>query len=368
MGSFPSTCSLSGLPIEQTEPVRAFLLVECPYTEMGTRAFSWIPRTYPLAAKYDGYGGIDHVEDGPQREVWLDGIQLDALGRGWGSNPVHDVPVRKKMSFNGLLRVLRENRLLVSPKSRDVKLEDTTKELEKILPLVRPPRKKLPEGVPTRSRVEKLFRAKNLPLYESGDRAEGVLGSAGYLVVKTGCGVRVKWQSWGTEEQAPAVHLERAREILSERYATMNTAWGVLVAPKPDAAVHAPWLNSGVKKPGRKVELAFIRNDVWRAVLKVPIPRTFDPPDPIGHDWFGMIGLGTHTYLLEKRLRPAPLPPDFLQTAKDFAHIRCLLVSVRGAWFPSASRHGPQFPIWPTHARWLQALATVAQNHRSVPP
>src|ERR1700679_1048029 len=98
MGEFSATCAVSGLPIEEGDDVRIFLLTANPFDEGPcTMDGVWVPRTYPLRAAYDMFGGVTDVEEGPQRDVWLEALKLDVVPKGWGRNTCHDLPVNKTM-------------------------------------------------------------------------------------------------------------------------------------------------------------------------------------------------------------------------------------------------------------------------------
>lgn len=116
MGSYSLTCCVSGLPIESGDPVRYFLITESPYADqavVGTLTGFWFPRTFPLRARYNDYGSVEDVQDGPERDIWMEGFQIDLIKRGWDKNTCHDVPTHKKMAFNELLVALQEARVLV---------------------------------------------------------------------------------------------------------------------------------------------------------------------------------------------------------------------------------------------------------------
>lgn len=79
MGSFSMTCAVSGLTIEEGDPIRAFLLTENPYAGDGVHYIHglWASRTWPLRATYADYGHISHVERGPVADAWVEGLRID---------------------------------------------------------------------------------------------------------------------------------------------------------------------------------------------------------------------------------------------------------------------------------------------------
>lgn len=117
MGSFAVRCAVSGLPIEFEDPrtpVRALLLVENPWAKMEpygiTASPPWIPRTFPLRAVCDGSGGIEQVQEGPERDVWLEGLNEDLIERpGDDRCPA----LRAGLSFDDLLINLADGRVFV---------------------------------------------------------------------------------------------------------------------------------------------------------------------------------------------------------------------------------------------------------------
>jgi hypothetical protein len=119
MGSFATTCAISGLPVERGDPVRILLVTQHPHAEADNLRChpdsSWFPRTWWLKAKYDDYGSVDIVEEGPAKQIWLDQFQLDLVEVGIGENPYHDVPALKTQSFAELLLALWERRVEVYP-------------------------------------------------------------------------------------------------------------------------------------------------------------------------------------------------------------------------------------------------------------
>ena len=116
-----------------------------------------MPRTFPLRAKYDDYGRATEVEEGPAKEVWLDGFRYDLLERGTGDNSVHDVPVRKDMNFEELMLAIQESRLRVKMATfLEERIRETEVEARKILG-ERVPKKTLNPAIPTIKRVRKLI-------------------------------------------------------------------------------------------------------------------------------------------------------------------------------------------------------------------
>ena len=120
MGTFCTTCAVSGLPIEEGDEVRFFLLVENPIRTgmLSSMHDVWFPRTFPLRAKYDGSGSVKDVESGPAQDVWLETFRLDAVTCGRG-DAAHDVAITKAMDFQTLLDAVAGRRLRVRQSERD---------------------------------------------------------------------------------------------------------------------------------------------------------------------------------------------------------------------------------------------------------
>jgi hypothetical protein len=276
VGSFSYTCTISGLPIEAGDKVRYFLLTENPYEDSRACAPTdlWFPRTFPIRAKYNDYGSVEDIEEGPLKDTWLEGLKLDLSERGWGDNSCHDVPTSKDMTFDALLEAIVEGRVRVSREVDYDVLNGRPKRKE----MSRAKRKELGlhvyttlPGVPTRKRVEKALIKAGLPIY-GGMGAQG-----GFMIDKRAFGeVRVRFQSWGAEFGKDAEWLAKAVKQLGE-YATMISAGtgsyahsGELrIRPKPGTKDYHG------SRPDRKkplnVDHAMIREDVWQALIKLEV-------------------------------------------------------------------------------------------------
>lgn len=118
MGSFAYTCAVSGLPIEAGDKVRYMLLTKNPYHNGSENTCYihdlWFPRTFPLKGEYNDYGSVENISDGPEKDIWLEGLKRDLVERGWGENTVHDVPADKNMTFDELLDAVQEGRIVVN--------------------------------------------------------------------------------------------------------------------------------------------------------------------------------------------------------------------------------------------------------------
>lgn len=117
MGCFNSTCCISGLTITENDDVRWFLLTQNPWHHgkfVGEPHGRWIPRTWPLRAKYNHYGSIKAWSaDDPLVAVVMEGLRLDLVELGVGENEVHDVATSRDMTFDALLKAVWEGRVYV---------------------------------------------------------------------------------------------------------------------------------------------------------------------------------------------------------------------------------------------------------------
>jgi len=271
MGSFDYTCTASGLPIEASTPVRFLLLTPAPYEDerpIGIHG-SFFPRTVPLKATYNDYGSVDEMEDGPAREVWLEALHVDMVEKGTGDNTVHDVPTRKTMKWDKLLRALQEGRVWVR---REVGTSSEFDEFKK--------RNDAPVGVPTLQSVEKLLVDAKYAIEQGKE--------GGYLVDEIGSGeVRVRWGGLGDHTLAlykimPLLNLYAS--MLSAGSGSYSHGAEILLRAKPDTK---GWRGSQRKQKEKPLRLwqAMIREDVWQALCQLQI-KSWDGSKVMGVDYF----------------------------------------------------------------------------------
>ena len=78
MGSFNTKCAVSGLSITPRCAVRAFLLTQNPWKEYRSESYgSWIPRSWPVRAKYEDYGRITDWETCANYEATEKLLEMD---------------------------------------------------------------------------------------------------------------------------------------------------------------------------------------------------------------------------------------------------------------------------------------------------
>lgn len=393
MGSFAATCCVSGLPIEAGDEVRFLLLQSNRFSERGDYAKipdSWFVRTPPLRAKYNDYGSVEDVEDGPLRDVWVEMFDLDLVEKGVGDNTCHDVAARKRMSFPQLLEALQEQRVKV----------------------------RMPPN-PTRSRLGHVSAAKGIPTIRRVERAIAGMGAktghGQYLVDRLRRGeIRVRM---GRDSDA-VKPLEKLADVLAPRFAVMvrcgsgSYGWSpeLIVAPKPGAKEgrHTVMLRNKERSPHMVIRQAMVREDVWQALIVGVIdwdfgknPRTvdtyramaretwkrFEPisadlPEDVKHltevmRWvshrddpliqdpsLGAVGIGHALDLFAKRSHTEEQRDRLLDSIGEVAFITHRRSIARAKWHPAPGL-GPQCGEWDKHVDVLRALLSVAEARKA---
>ena len=407
MGSFAYTCCISGFPIHGGDSIRYFLLTQYPFYEKIDDACTmtgiWVPRTFPLQAKYDDYGRATEVEEGPAKEVWRDGFQYDLLERGTGDNSVHDVPVRKGMSFEKLMLAVQESRLRVKMTTfSEERLSRVEAEARKLLSEELP--KKAPHpSIPTIKRVRRILKRAGFKVADQGF-------NGGYLINRKSFGfirVRNESNSDALEQLALIQHIlgERFGVEISIGTGAYSNGPMLVVTPKfstdpvvpPDTPLpfeEGRRFRNGCKKKKLLVAHAMIREDVWQALLKINPARVEafkkqaqDMCEKIQEDrsklqlthfqsrfegnevgsWVRdqfCIGHESHYQLFLDRNPSEDELTRFLDTIAETVFIQSILSSTRYQWRPSTSV-GPQFGEWGRHVALLKALTGVAKQCNS---
>jgi hypothetical protein len=385
----------------------------------------WIPRTYPLRAKYNDYGSVEDVQEGLARDIWFEGFQLDLVERGVGDNSCHDVPVRNGMAFEQWLAALWEGRVLVGARRSGKPLsKEVLRELRKGCP----PEKVHP-GIPTMKRVRKAIQRAGLPLSDGGF-------AEGYMVNLQRRGfIRVRW---GAQEN-DCERLDALRPILADRFAIVITvgtgSYGnraeMLVAPKPlptaknrkeydkDPEKYDYKVSFGAKRlphTALPVAQAMIREDVWQAILKLKHKDGWRPETPRGLEGFrklarehwvayagylnldpkseeyfdkrlffrdelrqknvvsafskneaGLLGLEAHLELMAAHNPKGKVLDDFLDTVGEMSFVQYILAQTRYQWNPG-NGGGPQIGEWLLQEKFAKAIhmiaAKEAKRHR----
>jgi hypothetical protein len=408
MGCFSYTCGISGLPIEAGDPVRFLLLTQCPFGKPAEHTCGinnrWAPRTFPLRAKYNEYGSIEKVEEGLSRDIWLEGFQVDLITRGTGDNSVHDVAVRKDMTFEDLLRALWEGRVLVRdqggrvlpspllklPEGIEKVAPELVAELMKINLRNHPLKDKTPKGVPTMKRVQRTIVGAGQAVSDAGFQG-------GFLVDRKSRGfIRVRAGSCEGELE----RLKVLRKLLRRKWATFLTVGTgayahtteLILGPKPKRY----GTSFGVKKKVRNLPVAqaMIREDVWLAICGGTFhswrgrdfgvqdyreaardlyrsyhgegPGILSDPPHEGHPVFHLAhseltgpGLGYHFHQMMEHHPEGEELERFLDVVGETIFVQNYLASIRFQWQPGHSS-GPQFGEWSAHKEYLGALFSIA--------
>lgn len=393
MGSFDYTCGVSGMPIRVGENVRYMLVTENPYAENRTTPVTsmdvWFPRTFPLRATYNDYGGVRDMEEGPQQEIWLEALRSDMVERDVGDNTVHDVALRKSMPLQQILEAIPSGRLLVQQKR-------FSSSGDKV---------KVPVGVPTRARVERRLRKGGKHVFDPVGR--DLQPPDALIVERIGHGVvRVRVSCakvWGSDDSV----LEDARAALKD-YATIVTAGSGPYARRAEMLVFATsgaangyfqygdhFRSRRTKTRESRVGHVMIREDVWQALLMMgsgrmanlgaaykktqQAIRTYNDPLTQGAI-LGLLGdslgdsvttslvarhniMGTsfheHWKLFAKRGISVKEAESFLRTVAETGAVVQALLDIRFVWRPSGSA-GEQFGTFDKHYEFYRLMANVA--------
>lgn len=410
MGSFAYACCISGLPIECGDSVRYFLLNKNPYHDASDSTCYvndlWFPRTFPLRGEYNDYGSIENITDGPEKDLWLKGLKIDLVERGWGENSCHDVPTKYDMSFDKLLEAVWEGRVLVSASNNSKISNEKFSRRTKV-------------GCPTISYVEKLAKELEIKQY-SGDFGKGaMIDSPQYNEV------RVRWHGDYSNDYTETICLlEKLQSKLGE-YATLISSSSaalydggveLLIRPKPRTKSGGIGLKHSTSNQQLPVGQAMIREDVWKNILKMSVESWVNKKTvELGIDAYRdgirkiysiikarneklnllsaaekskemmqvlledelndarnipgswivkntvpafLVGLGTNFKLMmENNL----VTDELLNTIAEFAFIHDVLIQCRYQWRPSTAA-GPQSGEWKRHELLFNSFASIAKN------
>lgn len=421
MGSFADTCCISGLPIEWGDEVRYLLLTENPYFEGGFVCYPygrWVPRTWPIKAKYNDYGSIEDWEENAVQRSFLEGLKVDMIEVGVGDNSIHDVATSKDMSFEQMLNAVWEGRVIVD---REPDRDDRNKRMRKFLEESdkrngNQRTDPISEWKPTLQNVSEIISSIDIP--------EGCR----YLVDEKDYWVRVRWDGLRGEYGKDREYLDMASGYLEDRFAVVMTAGSNIntdcelrcfPAPTPlefkraenrDMRSAPDELDIMQKGKPLLVQQAMIREDVWQALIKHSISGwrgTFTADnyrdgarklieerlavydklnkyEPGSEEYklairMAEFGRGDEpgTYLAAKEIIPfstglashfnmilksGDAPEDFADVVGEFHLIYSLLHTVRYVWRPSDTC-GPQFGEWGEHSKYFESLLEVSREN-----
>lgn len=277
MGHFSQTCAISHLPIVGGDPISVVFLVKgSPHGNDTRFGGPWGVIGVPFRGVYNDYGKVEQVD--PRDSVCVD-LNVDLLNahlveRPWGENLCHDVPVRHGMDFDALTEALWEGRLA---------LRDTYYNNHK-------PGPKVPKGVPTWRRVERVVKG-------AEGRKELIDGT---VVDRIDYGVvRVRFKPYDDK----ALWCEQVRKALETKYTVIERyehgverhqelkpgleSWDVWfeirskgeTPPNPRIEQRQKHMATVLERYGGKdpsyggkvhpVRWAFVKEDVWKATLSV---------------------------------------------------------------------------------------------------
>lgn len=398
MGSHDYTCSVSGLPIQAGTDVRYLLLTENPFYGPGASTCYlhdvWVPRTFPLKAKYNDYGGVEELEQGFNFDLWIEGLKLDLIEQGVGDNVAHDVATSPDMDAEELVDALREGRVLVKG------LEPEEKQVERIRSLMPGRQRELHEGIPTMKRVSDIIAGvPGMKLSDDGYRSEGYLVDT--LPNKF---VRVRWAPFG-EKVLPLArlqaHLGQFATLITTGTGGYNDSAELLVAPKPlpEGEHYGMVFRPDISKD-LVVAQTMIREDVWQTILGMRFEfwaKEYPPDYPSWREladkfWeqaktladatpllreLGMstlqgyqgnivagftkdeafiTGLGSHFEIALKKGPTGEELERFLDSVAEMAFVQFILGNLRFQW-RSGTICGPQCGEWALHKEFLTKLA-----------
>lgn len=401
MGSFDFTCTFSNLPIRDGDDVKYLLLTENPYEDRMSACYShdyYVPRTWPLRAKYNDYGSIDYYDEtSPGVYALIEGLKQDLLEVGVGDNTIHDVPAKKGMSMEQTLTALQGSRLRVVREYRNYQFLTKPGPVDDAI---------FPKGLPTLSRIEKI-------LQEAGHTVQR---EDGYLVDEREYGwVRVRRGG----HQNNLDDLKKVLPLFQQNYAAMMTvgtghySWSgeIQIMPLPDQPgtpdkqkIFGIHRGDSDKKP-LWVSQAMVRADVWDAILKLPFCKNTNYSqvrEEIQKEWVEatteketserdlwlkqlkkehnssyavsllhkgevplLVGLAEHFKIVVARHRLQPFSAiqitEFLDDVAAYAYLHDILYYVR-YWFRPSFSCGPQFGDFEKHQLWHQTLMSLSKK------
>lgn len=373
MGSFSYKCSLSGLPIEGGDPVRFLMVTQNPFNDR-CRCYHtdlWFPRTYPLKGKYDDYGSVEDIEDGPAKDLWLETLKFDLIELGVGDNSIHDVATSCDMTFDQLLNALWEARVLVKsdvPAASGIhilrEIADKHKELIDALDDTKPIKIKK-----EKSAVE---FSNGLPTIKN---IQSIVGDNFLVDEEKLFSIRVRYDSYDRDAILPNLS-EAKLKVEAAGFAAMITDGSgsysmgaeLLVRPLPNK-------NSGLGRDTEQKRLyvrqCMIREDVWQATIKIGLeyePDFYDKINDPGENILpknhipATVGIETQWYsFFKKENLTEEQKKRFKRDAADFAIIDSVMAHTGTMW-QEGSNSVPQFGEFGLHSKLLKAFSDISEN------
>lgn len=407
MGSFAATCVASGFPIDAGDQVRWFLLTQNPYWDGGFVCDMhglWVPRTWPIKAKYNDYGSIEGWSaDDPLVDNVLAGLAKDLVEVGVGDNSIHDVAVRRGLDFATLLDGVWEGRVRVQ---REVGWREDVTAIQALRGEVEKPEPLAAGAMPTLQLVDAALASVERP------------ANARYLVDVVADSVRVRWDGLSHDYGNENEWLAKAQVVLGRFFSVGHVAgtgsysYGgelrVFRQPGKDEKGH-PRRGCALDEKAKPllVQQAMVREDVWQALIsgesadweKRPLSvdvftadvqdytdrllkaqqedgenpnrvrrmfaldeRMSDRPRHgsrlIAEDVVPFsVGLASHYAML---LDAGKVTPDVVRAIAEFTYVHHALGNVRYVWRPGTTA-GAQCGEWSPHAAFMETLAGVAK-------
>lgn len=298
MGSFASTCAVSGIPLEVGDPVRWYSLTENPYDD-NLVCYShdmWFPRSWPVRAKYNDYGSIEEYDpESPSVFATVECLKRDLVEVGMGDNQCHDVPTAKGMSFEATLEAIWEKRIQVSRDVEDAvlaKIRESSNAARAALNLP-PEEEDAPQvrnipGFPTLRGVEAVLRQAGFPVLS----ADGKEPEA-FMVDEVEHGrCRVRVNGYGEHEAKlqtilPTLTKEYAAVITVGSRAYANSA-EIQLMPKVMKRERDEYFSWGRDDADRRKPLyvyqAMIHGDVWDELMKMKVSKDWAEKVKVGFD------------------------------------------------------------------------------------
>lgn len=271
MGCFDLSCCVSGLPIRYNDPVMFFLLARNLSARQCTHGVDgrWVARTFPLTARYNDYGSVEEVEEGPLRDVVMEGLAKDLVEKGMGDNVCHDVATRRDMSFDALLRALWEGRVDVRSRWGGRRGSATREEMLDSGKDAEP-------GAPTMRRIEDLIvQAGHAVAYNVDGNWNLPSGYIVDLVDRDEVSVRY-FGGFGRTVTETAAQLEKLLPLFTEYAAVLwpydHDEAEIRLRPRVGVKYHRPrrYFDATME-----VKQAMIRRDVWDEILKMRLPESW---------------------------------------------------------------------------------------------
>lgn len=390
MGSFNSTCAVSGLSLGCGDEVKVLLLNQNPYKETLVCSIHdlWVPRTFAIDGTYNDYGSFENESPEFLKNLWLKCLDLDLVEVGWGNNRCHDVPSRKGQSFQDLKDALGEGRVFISRKDcLDHELVfGRSPYLDEVRKVKDDPR------VPTLQNISQLITENGFNLFGTSD---------GFLVDECEPGsVRVRRSSFGGSGE---LELDSLLSHVVSKYSAMIThGFGsyshgaeMLIRPKPSKEYLSLGRNHEYENEKLSVSVAMIRKDVWDKLVSIGMeynePYSSQPVEDyfktIRESWNRMssrdlsflsgrgteiknhipymVGIGTHWLMAQKETSANPISDQDLTaligSLAELFYVERVLFQIRALWKPTYST-GPQFGDFRLHEKYFSEMASLSKK------